>query len=71
MPTIPITTAIVKISFSKLKTINNYLCTTVVQERFSDLAIMSIENEIRENLDYNSNLTIKFSETKTKKINFI
>lgn len=70
MLTIPITTASAERSFSKLKIIKNYLRTTMIQERLSDLAIISIENEICENLDY-GDLIATFSEAKGRKINFV
>jgi hypothetical protein len=70
MLTMLITTASAESIFSKLKIIKNYLRTTMVQERLSDLAIISIENEICENLDY-GDLIATFSEAKARKINFV
>lgn len=67
--TLPITTASAERSFSKLKIIKNYLRTTMVQERLSDLAIISIKRDLCENIDYN-NIIEKFAEIKARKINF-
>ncbi|KAL4131914.1 hypothetical protein QTP88_009146 [Uroleucon formosanum] len=67
--TLPITTASAERSFSKLKIIKNYLRTTMVQERLSDLAIISIERDLCENIDYND-IIEKFAEIKARKINF-
>lgn len=53
MLTIPITRASAKRNFSKLKIIKN----TLVKEILSDLAIILIENEICENLDYDNLIT--------------
>lgn len=39
-------------SFSKLKLIKNYLRSTVLQKRFSDLALLTIEKYVSTNLDY-------------------
>ena len=43
--TIPITVAYAKRSFSKLKLIKSYLRSTMLQERLSGLAILSIEKK--------------------------
>ncbi|KAL4088902.1 hypothetical protein QTP88_023985 [Uroleucon formosanum] len=67
--TLPITTASAERSFSKLKIIKNYLRTTMVQERLSDLAIISIERDLCENIDY-KDIIEKFAEIKARKINF-
>ena len=39
-------------SFSKLKIVKNYLRSTMTQERLSDLALLSIEHDICEKIDY-------------------
>ena len=41
----------------------------MVQERLSDLAIISIERDLCENIDYND-IIEKFAEIKARKINF-
>jgi hypothetical protein len=52
MLTMPITTAMAEISFSKLKIIKNYMRTTIDQERLSNLTLLSIERELCESLDF-------------------
>ena len=44
--TISVTVASTEISFSKLKLIKSYLRSTMLQERLSGLAILSIEKEM-------------------------
>ena len=67
--TIPITVASAKRSFSKLKLIKSYLRSTMSQERLSGLAILSIENEMLEELEY-KNLISQFAAQKARKIDF-
>jgi hypothetical protein len=66
----PITTATEERSFSKLKIINNYMRTTMGQERLSNLALLSIESELCENLDFRD-LTNSFAELKARKIDIV
>jgi hypothetical protein len=49
---IPVTVASVERSFSKLKLLKTYLCSTMTQERLNDLAIIALEGEMLENIDY-------------------
>ena len=56
-------------SFSKLKLIKSYLRSTMSQERLSGLVILSIENEMLEELEY-KNLISQFAYQKVRKINF-
>ena len=58
--TIPVTVASTKRHFSKLKIIKSYLRSTMSQERFSGLPILSIENEMLEELEY-KNLISQFT----------
>jgi hypothetical protein len=67
--TAPVTVASAERSFSKLKLIKNYLRSTMSQERLSSLAIISVESEIGESLDYDNMLTA-FAKAKARKINF-
>lgn len=50
--TIPVTVASAERSFSKLKLLKSYLRSTMTQERLSGLAMISIENEILESINY-------------------
>ena len=67
--TIPVIVAYAERSFSKLKLIKLYLRSTMSQERLSELAIVSIENEILEELEY-KNLISQFASQKARKIDF-
>ena len=58
--TILVTVASTERGFSKLKIIKSYLRSTMSQERLSELAILSIENEILEELEY-KNLISQFT----------
>ena len=49
--TIPVTVASAGSSFSKLKLIKSYLRSTMSQKRLSELAILSIENEMLTELE--------------------
>ncbi|KAF0769725.1 Uncharacterized protein FWK35_00022169 [Aphis craccivora] len=68
--TMPVSVASGERSFSKLKIIKNYLRSSMNQERLSDLATISIEKEVIENLEF-KNLLIDFAQEKARKINFI
>ncbi|CAI6364704.1 unnamed protein product [Macrosiphum euphorbiae] len=68
--TMPVSVASGERSFSKLKIIKNYLRSSMNQERLSDLATISIEKEVMENLEF-KNLLIDFAQEKARKINFI
>ncbi|KAL7596136.1 hypothetical protein Lser_V15G31190 [Lactuca serriola] len=50
--TIPVTVASAERSFSKLKFVKSYLRSTMTQKRLNGLAMISIENEILESIDY-------------------
>ena len=50
--TIPVTVASAERSFSKLKFLKSYLRSTMTQERLSGLAMISIENEMLESINY-------------------
>jgi hypothetical protein len=52
--TIPVTIASAERSFSKLKLIKSYLRSTMSQARLSGLAILSIEKNMLEKIDYKS-----------------
>ncbi|XP_040278430.1 52 kDa repressor of the inhibitor of the protein kinase-like [Bufo bufo] len=67
--TIPITVASSERSFSKLKLIKTYLRTTMTDERLSSLAILSIESELAEKLDYSAAIDA-FAAAKSRKVDF-
>lgn len=50
--TIPVTVASAERSFSKLKLLKTYLRSTMTQERLNDLAIIALEGEMLEKIDY-------------------
>ncbi|XP_051165632.1 52 kDa repressor of the inhibitor of the protein kinase-like [Leptopilina boulardi] len=67
--TIPVTVASGERSFSKLKLIKTYLRLTMSQNKHSNLATLSIEHDIAENLD-TSVLIQTFAEKKARKVDF-
>jgi hypothetical protein len=66
----PNTTATAERSFSKLKNIKNYMRTTMVKEILSNMAFLSTESELCENVDF-SDLINYFAELTVRKIDFI
>ncbi|KAL7595706.1 hypothetical protein Lser_V15G27988 [Lactuca serriola] len=50
--TVPVTVASAERSFSKLKLLKSYLRSTMSQERLNGLAILSIESDFLQNIDY-------------------
>jgi hypothetical protein len=52
--TIPVTVASAERSFSKLKLLKSYLRSTMTQERLNDLAMIALESDILEKIDYKS-----------------
>ncbi|XP_033221158.1 uncharacterized protein LOC117175558 [Belonocnema kinseyi] len=65
--TLPITVASSERSFSKLKLIKTYLRCTSSKMRLVDLAIISIEHKLGENLDYKE-LVPEFAAIKARKV---
>ncbi|XP_020243482.1 uncharacterized protein LOC109821730 [Asparagus officinalis] len=49
--TVPVSVATAERSFSKLKLVKTYLRSTMAQERLNNLAILSIENEMLQDID--------------------
>ena len=66
--TIAVTSAESEQSFSALKRIKTRLRSTMGQERLSALAILSIEREIAEELDYDSVIDQFASSDKNRRI---
>ncbi|PWA67310.1 hypothetical protein CTI12_AA318420 [Artemisia annua] len=50
--TIPVTVASAERSFSKLKLLKSYLRSSMSQERLNGLAMIAIENDLLDNVDY-------------------
>ena len=65
--TIPVTVASSERSFSKLKLIKTYLRSTMTQERLTNLALLSIENDITKTIDYNEVID-QFAKLKSRKV---
>lgn len=65
--TLPVTVASGERSFSKLKLIKNFLRSTMSQERLTNLATISIEHEICQNLDI-SNIIDDFASKKARRV---
>ena len=68
--TIPVTVASMERSFSKLKLIKTYFRTTMSQERLNGLAMISIENEYLDKLNYDD-LIEEFALKNVRKSNFL
>nr|CAH7766108.1 unnamed protein product [Callosobruchus chinensis] len=66
---LPITVASREHSSSKLKLIENYLSSSMFQERLSDLAVISIKKEISEEFDL-SHMIDKFATKKLENFYF-
>ena len=66
--TIPVTVASVKRSFSKLKLLKFYLRSTISQKRLNELAILSIEQDLLENIEYKSLISNFAAQTVRKYI---
>lgn len=64
--TVPVTVAKAERSFSKLKLIKNFLRSTMSQERLSGLALLSIENDRAQKINFDKIVDI-FSDAKSRK----
>ena len=67
--TIPITVVSAERSFSKLKMIKSYFWSTMSQEILNGLAMLSIEKELVEKIDY-TNVITDFTAKTARRINF-
>ncbi len=65
----PVTVASGERSFSKLKLTKTYLRSTMLQKRLTNSAILSIENEITKNIDF-EDVIEDFASKKSRKIQF-
>ena len=64
--TIPVTIASAERSFSKLKLLKSYLRSTMTQERLNDLAMIALESDILEKIDYKSIIEDLISRNPTR-----
>jgi hypothetical protein len=67
--TLPVSVASCERSFSKIKLIKSYLRSTMSQDRFTKLAILSIESEVASSIDF-SDVIKDFAAIKSKKVEF-
>ncbi len=67
--TIPVTVAAVDRSFSKLKLIKTYLRSTMAQERLIGLAVISINNDVSQNLSFDAVID-DFAAKKSRRVQF-
>ncbi|XP_058744364.1 uncharacterized protein LOC131616968 [Vicia villosa] len=65
--TIPVTVASAERSFSKLKLLKSYLRSTMLQERLNGLALIAIENDILETVQY-EDLVDEFASKSVRRI---
>lgn len=68
--TMPVTVVSAERSFSKLKLIKNYLRSTMSQERLSNLAVISIEENILEYIDTHD-IIKEFSNRKARRVEIL
>ena len=68
--TIPVTVASAERSFSKLKLLKNYLRSSMSQERLNGLAILFIEKNILESIDFET-VIHDFASSKARKNRFL
>ena len=68
--TLPVTSATAERSFSRLKLIKNYLRSTMKTERLSGLALLSVERELADSIDFESTIT-RFATLKSRRKQFI
>ena len=66
--TLPVTVASAERSFSKLKLIENFLRSTMMQDRLNDLAILSIERDLTRKVDF-SDVINAFALKKAREVN--
>jgi hypothetical protein len=67
--TLPVSVASCERSFSKMKLIKSYLLSTISQDRFTDLAILTIENESASSIDF-SDAIKDFAAITSRKVQF-
>lgn len=67
--TVPVTVAKAERSFSKLKLIKNYLRSSMSQQRLTDLALLSIENDRARKIDFDRIIDV-FASVKSRRKSF-
>ncbi len=67
--TVPLSIASAERSFSKLRLIKNYLRSTMVEERLTSLGIISMENDLGREINYEEAIN-RFAQKKSRKIAF-
>ena len=67
--TLPVTSATAERSFSRMKLIKSYLRSTMSNERLSGLALLSIERELADNIDFDSTIN-RFASLKLRRKKF-
>lgn len=67
--TLPVTVASGEQSFSKLKLIKDYLRSQMTQDRLVNLAVISIEKKLVDELEYDQ-LISNFAKVKARKVDF-
>jgi hypothetical protein len=67
--TSPVPVASCELSFSKIKLIKSYLRSTMSQDRFTNLAVLSIENEVLSSNDF-SDVIKDFAAVKSREVQF-
>ena len=70
MLTIPVTVASVERSFIKLKLLKSYLRSAMTQERLNDLAMIALESDMLEKIDY-ERIIEDFISKNAQRIKFI
>lgn len=66
---LPVSVASSERSFSRLKLIKSYLRSTMIQERLSSLAILSIEHKIANSINFDDVID-EFAFSKSRRVNF-
>ena len=69
MLTIPVMVASAERSFSKLKLLKSYLRSTMTQERLNDLAMIALEGDLLEKIDY-ERIIEEFISKNTQRMTF-
>jgi hypothetical protein len=67
--TLPVSVTSCERSFRKMKLIKSYLRSTMSQDRFTNLAILSVENEVASSIDF-SDVIKDFAAIKSREVQF-